>query len=243
MDIGLIVALGATLVAASVGVLAGFGLGLVLIPILAVVYTPREAVITVIVLAMGNSMLGLFADFKTRPRPAPDWTIIRHGLIGAVVIAVPAALTAAQLTSRAITAVLAIFVLITTFLFWRGWTPTPPLPRGSAALAGAVSQAAGIFAGTTGPPFVLYTFASGIALNRVRTTMQTFFLATNVITIVSLWLTVAVAPLWVIVAVGVVASGAVAPFRSRVPQNVLRPTMLILCALAGTTAGINALTG
>lgn len=243
MDLGLVVALLATLVAASVGVLAGFGLGLVLIPILAVVYTPREAVITVIVLAMGNSILGLFADFRSRPRPAPDWSIIRQGFLGAIIIAIPAAITAAQLTSRAITAVLAIFVLITTFLFWRGWTPTPPLPRGSAAIAGAISQAAGIFAGTTGPPFVLYTFASGIALNRVRTTMQTFFLATNVITIAMLWITVAIRPLWLIVAVGVVASGLVAPFRSRVPQNVLRPTMLILCALAGTTAGISAVTG
>lgn len=243
MDVGLSVALVATLVAASVGVLAGFGLGLVLIPILAVVYTPREAVITVIVLAMGNSTLGLFADFKTRPRPAPDWSIIRQGMVGAALIAVPAALTAAQLTSRAITAVMAIFVLTTTFLFWRGWTPTPPLPRGSAAIAGAVSQAAGIFAGTTGPPFVLYTFASGIELNRVRTTMQTFFFLTNFITITSLWLTVATRPLWLFVAVGIVASGLVAPFRRRVPQSVLRPAMLGLCALAGTTAGWNALFG
>lgn len=243
MDLGLVVAVAATLLAASVGVLAGFGLGLVLIPILAVIYTPREAVITVIVLAMGNSIFGLFADFQSRPRPAPDWSIIRQGFLGAVLIAIPAGLLAAQLSSRAITAVLAIFVLATTFLFWRGWTPTPPLPRGSAVIAGAISQAAGIFAGTTGPPFVLYTFASGIALNRVRTTMQTFFLATNFLTIAMLWLTVAVRPLWLFVLVGVLASGAVAPFRSRVPQSVLRPAMLILCGLAGTTAAYSALSG
>lgn len=161
--------------AAFTQALSGFGFSLLLVPPLALAIGPREAVVLANLLgAMLNCLMAW------RLRTAIRW---RTGmtLLAAAAAGMPLGLAVLIVfDARALRIVIAITVLVSTALIWRGFALRGRSLAGDLA-AGFVSGVLNTSTSMSGPPVVLYLQGRGLAPDEFRGTLAAFFLASSAI--------------------------------------------------------------
>jgi len=215
----------------------GFGMGLVAVPILALidpVFVPGPVLFSGLVLA------GLMAY---RERRAMDVSGIKLGLVGRVLGTLIASVVLAQMpTVEGMSVMLGAFVLAAVLFSVSGWRIRPTM--WALLGAGALSGFMGTVASVGGPPMaLLYQDSSG---GRLRSTMSGFFIFGTLISLVGLMLagrfgcaefraSLAVVP-------GVLTGfGLSRRALTFLDQRYVRPAVLAVSALSGTAVVLRAL--
>lgn len=164
----------AALAAAFVRGLAGFGMAIVLVPLLGLVIAPTEAVVI-------SNMLGLMvgiASVKDIRGAGELSTAVPIGLIA--VLLTPVGLLLLSATPPQMARVLIALVAMGAFLIVL--FPVRPGRAPGRVLTGATGAAAGLltgFAGMPGPPIVPYYLRRGVAPPVARASMMSVFLMTS----------------------------------------------------------------
>lgn len=171
----LALALTAALIAAFVRGLAGFGMAILLVPLLALAMLPAQAVVV-------SNMLGLLIGLVGLKRIWADADRASVTAIGGLaMLATPLGLLLLAATdpapARLIIAAVAIGAFVLVLL-----PPRPDGHRPHVAETGATGIAAGLltgFAGMPGPPVVPYYLRQAIPAATARASMLAVFLATS----------------------------------------------------------------
>lgn len=171
----IVVALAATLAAAFVRGLAGFGMAILLVPVLGLAIPPREAVVVANWLGLLIGLVGLRTILGQSERSA-------YSISALAVLATPLGVFLLARTDPAL-ARLAI-ALIALGAFVLVLLPKRPADhRPSLAETGATGIVSGVltgFAGMPGPPVIPYYLRRAIPPLMARASMMTIFLATSV---------------------------------------------------------------
>lgn len=169
----LAVALAATLAASFVRGLAGFGMAILLVPVLGLAVAPSAAVVVSNWLMLMIGLVGVPAVFAASERSA-------FVISGFAVAATPLGVWLLMVTDPELARLLIALIALGAFALML----LPKKPAGhvhGAGLTGASGIAAGVltgFAGMPGPPVVPYYLGRQIAPELARASMMTVFLAT-----------------------------------------------------------------
>lgn len=231
------------LVAAIVSGLAGFGLAIISIPPLLLLYEPATVVAVMKVLTLGTTwviIVDAWRDISWRwiARLVP--TALIGLFVGAWLLQVLDA-DAIKVIAGAV-----VFVLALALLTWQPQAVRER--RWSVPLLGLVSGTGSTAVGLSGPPVVLYFTLMGVGKETLRATIATYFMVLDIVglpTLVTqgtvdgddLWLAVAIAPVAVIGRlVGIRLVRFVSPLA-------FRRTTLGLLLLTGGTSVVLGLAG
>lgn len=161
---------------------AGFGFGMVSIPLLAAVATPREAVVAGT--ALNLVLTGATAAVERRRVDVP--TTLRLSL--ASMAGMPLGLLILhRIPAPALTIAIALVVTGCAMLVLRGWR-LPPRPAGIVA-TGALSGMLLTATGTNGPPLVAALQALGMEQRRFRATLAAVFTLSGLIGVAGFFVT------------------------------------------------------
>ena len=174
------IALAATLTAAFVRGLAGFGMAILLVPVLALAVPPREAVVVANWLGLLIGLVGLRNILGASEKSALQ--------IGAVaVIATPVGVWLLAVTDPALARLAIALIAFGSFVLVL-LPKRPAHHRPSMTETGATGLISGVltgFAGMPGPPVVPYYLRRAIPAQLARASMMTIFLITSAAGIVS----------------------------------------------------------
>lgn len=160
--------------------LSGFGLALLLVPIMALTIPPAEAVIiaNIIGTAMG------FVGIRQAARDAePSFKLI--AILG--VLLTPVGLSLVAIAPPEVSGFVIAMVALLTFGIIMLPAPTRPV-QGGKILTGATGVLCGVlagFAGMPGPPVVAYYLGRRVDKVQARASMFTIFLATSITACIS----------------------------------------------------------
>ncbi len=158
---------------------AGFGLNLVMTPILAVVMSPVEAVPVVAILGLVNAVRMLGGTWRWMDRRE----VVVMGLVSVLTVPIGAWILVnadAVLMRRVIAAVVIVFTLI----LLAGWRYRGPRSTTTHAAVGALSGVLNSGVGIGGPPVVLYQLSRDGDPAVGRANLVGFFTILAVVTIV-----------------------------------------------------------
>ena len=168
------VALAATLAAAFVRGLAGFGMAILLVPVLGLAVPPGEAVVVANWLGLMIGLVGLKAILGQSERSALTISAL-------AVLATPLGVWLLAVTDPALARLLIALIALGSFvLVLLPKRPAHHLP--GAAETGATGLVSGVltgFAGMPGPPVVPYYLRRAIPPQMARASMMSIFLATS----------------------------------------------------------------
>ena len=171
----LALAMTAALLAAFVRGLAGFGMAILLVPLLGMVILPIEAVVVSNLVALLIGLVGLRRIWAEADRSS----VLKIGALA--MAATPVGLLLLDATDPALARLLIAGVAILAFVL----VLLPPHPDGHrphTAETAATGLAAGVltgFAGMPGPPVVPYYLRQAIPAARARASMLAVFMATS----------------------------------------------------------------
>jgi uncharacterized membrane protein YfcA len=163
----------AALVAGFVRGLAGFGLAILLVPVLALAIPPAEAVVVANWLGFMISLATLRGQAAHTERSA--WVIAACAVI-TIPLGVLALAAAGPELARLLIAVVAIAAFVAVLLPPR---PHPHARRGEAVATGVASGVLTGFAGMPGPPVVPFYLRRAIPPATARASMMSVFLVTQ----------------------------------------------------------------
>lgn len=169
------IALGAALAAAFVRGLAGFGMAILLVPVLGLAIPPAEAVVAANWLGIFIGLVGLRAILGAAERSA-------YVISALAMAATPLGVWLLAITDPALARLLIALVALAAF----GMILLPKRPedhRPAPAETGATGLACGVltgFAGMPGVPVVPYYLRRLIAPTIARASMMTIFMATSI---------------------------------------------------------------
>lgn len=169
------IALIAALSAAFVRGLAGFGMAILLVPVLGLAIPPREAVVVANWLGLLIGLVGLRTILGQSERSA----LVISAL---AVLATPLGVWLLALTDPALARMLIALIALGAFVLVL-LPKRPAHHRPGAVEAGATGVISGVltgFAGMPGPPVVPYYLRRAIPPQLARASMMTIFLATSV---------------------------------------------------------------
>lgn len=170
----LAIALAATLAAAFVRGLAGFGMAILLVPVLGLAVPPREAVVVANWLGLMIGLVGLKKIVGQSERSA-------FVISGLAVATTPLGVWLLAITDPALARLLIALIALGSFtLVLLPKRPEHHAP--STAETGTTGLLSGVltgFAGMPGPPVVPYYLRREIAPQLARASMMTIFLATS----------------------------------------------------------------
>lgn len=153
--------------------LSGFGFSLLIVPPLALVVGPKEAVVLANLMGMLSSSLTI-----TSMHAAIDWRL-GGWLFASAALGMPAGLLVLIAVEPALLqAIIALTVLIATTLIWRGLhirAQNRPLDLAAGFLSGVLNTSTSM----SGPPLVLYLQNRGLSPGQFRATLNAFFLASS----------------------------------------------------------------
>ncbi|MBA4181750.1 MAG: hypothetical protein C0506_14265 [Anaerolinea sp.] len=153
--------------------LSGFGFSLLIVPPLALVVGPKEAVVMANLMGMMSSSLTI-----TSMHDAVDWRLGGWLFVSAAV-GMPVGLLVLVLVEPAmLQVIIAVTVLVATTLIWRGLHVTAqnrPLDLAAGFLSGVLNTSTSM----SGPPLVLYLQNRGLTPGQFRATLNAFFLASS----------------------------------------------------------------
>ncbi|HEV7864394.1 MAG TPA: TSUP family transporter [Acidimicrobiia bacterium] len=171
--------------AVAVGVTAqavtGFGFSLVSAPFLIAAYRAPTGVQLTLLLSMAVNVAVLAREHRDADRRAALLL-----LAPALVAVVPAAYAVRRLSPGPLTVAAGVVCLAAVAALAAGRHLHRVTGRTGAALVGGLSGAMNVVAGISGPPVVLFALNAEWPPERVRPTMQLFFLGLNALTLVSL---------------------------------------------------------
>lgn len=160
----------AVFVAATVRGLTGFGLAIVLVPLLGLVVPPERAVLMSILLAIMMGPLGYRAARRSLER-----SVICPIVLAAMATA-PIGLFLLVITPPTIASITIAGVAVLSFgLLVSPRSAKPPPGRMPMVLTGMASGLLGGFGGMPGPPVILYFVRSGIPRHTARDAMIVIF--------------------------------------------------------------------
>lgn len=171
----LALALGAALAAAFVRGLAGFGLAILLVPVLGLAVAPAEAVVASNFVGIFIGLVGLRGQVGASERSA-------FAIAGLAMAATPLGVWLLSITDAAVARFLIAIVALAAFVL----VLLPRRPDGHVpgkAETGFTGIASGVltgFAGMPGPPVVPYYLRRTIPAQMARASMMLIFLATSV---------------------------------------------------------------
>ena len=173
-------ALAATLTAAFVRGLAGFGMAILLVPVLGLAIPPREAVVVANWLGLLIGLVGLRAILGASERSAFQISLIA---MAATPLGVWLLALADPSLARLLIALIALgsFVLVLLPKQPAHYSPGLTETGGTGLLSGILTG----FAGMPGPPVVPYYLRREIPAGLARASMMTIFLATSFAGVVS----------------------------------------------------------
>lgn len=163
------VALAAALGSAFVRGLTGFGMAILLVPILALALPPVEAVVTA-------NFLSLFIGLSEVRRLARDAEPTAWTLGGLVLLATPAGLYALSVTTPAVARLLIAMIALTAFA--AVLMPPRGAARPSRIVTGGVGVLSGLmtgYAGMPGPPVVPYYVGRHLPRETAKASMMLVF--------------------------------------------------------------------
>ena len=162
--------------AAIVRGFSGFGFSLLTITALSLFYPPVEIIPSIFMLelaASANLLPSIWKDIH--------WKSLGPLTVGCLVATPVGVWALAHVAPAPMQIALSIFVLVATYLMWRGFAlKTMPGPIAS-TLAGAASGLSNGAFGIGGPPVILFYFASPAGNVAGRASLVAFFLATDII--------------------------------------------------------------
>lgn len=169
------VALLAALAAAFVRGLAGFGMAILLVPVLGLAIPPREAVVVANWLGLLIGLVGLKTILGQSERSA-------FTISALAVVATPLGVWLLAVTDPALARLLIALIALGSFvLVLLPKRPAHHQPGiGETGLTGLISGVLTGFAGMPGPPVVPYYLRRAIPPQLARASMMTIFLATSV---------------------------------------------------------------
>ena len=178
MDLAEAVAIFAFVATASATqALSGFGFSLLLVPPLALVLGPREAV--VLANLLGPGMNGIMV---WRLWHAVRWRTSAV-LLAAAAAGMPVGLLVLLVVdARPMRVVIAVTVLVSTFALWRGFAIRGRSLAGDLA-AGFTSGVLNTSKSMSGPPVVLYLQGRALPPDEFRATLAGFFLASSFVAV------------------------------------------------------------
>lgn len=182
-DFSLAVAMGLSLAAGLMRGFAGFGSGMMLSPVFAILYGPAEAVLMIAVMEVVVSV-------QLVPKALPDvqWPFLGP-LILAAVVGMPLgawllATTEPELITRIIAGIVLVFVIVLA-VGWRYQGPKRLLPTlGVGGVSGALLTATSV----GGPPVLLYILSGQDSARTNRANIILYFAIAEIITPVFLYL-------------------------------------------------------
>lgn len=157
--------------------LSGFGFSLLIVPPLTLILGPRDAVVA------ANS-LGVITNAITllRVHDHVDWRL-GTTLFLAAAVGMPFGLLALVLVPRdALQVIIAVTVIVSTILIWRGWRLKMP-GRAADVGVGLVSGVLNTSTSMSGPPVVLYLQGRGFDRGMFRATLTAYFLASGLVAV------------------------------------------------------------
>lgn len=226
--------------------LAGFGFGLVTVPILLMVYPPATVTVVASSLSLSNGWLILLSTWRTvqvRTLGAliPGATL---GLIlGTVLIR--------TLDSAVIKLIAGLVVILFALSILRGWRIDAIHHPLAAPVAGVFSGTLGTSAGMSGPPVVLLFTTRAYDMQSFRGTITTYFTYVNALGI-TLLITQGIAGreqleialhLLPMAIVGGFVGRRLVNYISQAQFRVITLMMLLVTGSIGTTAALRALIG
>jgi uncharacterized membrane protein YfcA len=246
LDLGLwqlLVALGATLLAGSISGLTGFGFGLVIVPILLLLFEPATVVVLTGVLAVASGLPILAQD-----RAMVRSRIVMPLLIPALIGALTGVRLLTSLDSTYIKLIAGIVVVVFALMVARGFVIPGIRSRVAPLVAGYVSGVLGTSTGMSGPPVVLFLTDRTPEPRVFRASITAYFAATNTVG-VSLVLRTGVVGARELGIAGVLLPVALAGRRigqhlhNKVDMAQFRAITLGLLVVTGTSGTITALAG
>ena len=183
LDFSLAVATGLSLAAGLMRGFAGFGSGMMLSPIFAILYGPAEAVLMI-------AVMEIVVSVQLVPRALPDvqWPFLGP-LVLAAVICMPLgawllATTEPELITRVIAGIVMVFVIVLA-VGWRYQGPKRMLPTlGVGGVSGALLTATSV----GGPPVLLYILSGQDSARTNRANIILYFAIAEIITPIFLYL-------------------------------------------------------
>ncbi len=228
----------ALLLGATVQSVVGLGLGLVAAPVTALV-APQLMPGLLISLAMVLPCLTLVAEHHDI-----DWRGLAWSLPSRVLGTVVGVWTVAHFSDRALGVAVGTMVLAAVLLSWRAFAV--PVTPGTLTTAGFISGVTGTATSIGGPPFALLYQHRPPA--QIRSTLAVYFIIGAGLSVTGLVasgeLTADEARLAVLFA-PLLGLGALlgAPVRRRVSPAVIRPAVLVVCALSALLLLVRSLAG
>lgn len=174
------IALAAALGAAFVRGLAGFGMAILLVPVLGLAVPPREAVVVANWLGLMIGLVGLKKILGQSERSA----LVISGL---AVLATPLGVWLLSVADPALARFLIALIALGSFVLVllpkrpADHVPTVAETGGTGVLSGVLTG----FAGMPGPPVVPYYLRRAIPPGLARASMMTIFLATSIAGVIS----------------------------------------------------------
>ncbi|MFM5931259.1 MAG: sulfite exporter TauE/SafE family protein [Novosphingobium sp.] len=173
------VAITAALAAAFVRGLAGFGMAILLVPVLGLAIPPAEAVV------VGN-WLGLMIGLKDVKRNLADAERSARTIALLAVLATPLGVLVLSQTAPALARLVIALVALAAFaIFLLPQREAHAPGRVTTGLTGIVSGLLTGFAGMPGPPVVPYYLGRKIAPRIARASMMLIFMATSIAGVLS----------------------------------------------------------
>ena len=176
----LVVAVAAALAAAFVRGLAGFGMAILLVPVLGLAIPPREAVVVANWLGLLIGLVGLRKILGASEKSAFRISVL-------AMLATPLGVWLLAVSDPALARLLIALIALGSFVLVL--LPKRPAHHAPSALeTGSTGIASGVltgFAGMPGPPVVPYYLRREIPAQLARASMMTIFLATSVAGVVA----------------------------------------------------------
>ena len=237
----------AAIVAVSVGGtisgLTGFGFGLVIVPILLMIFSPVEVVILSKSLSSGSSLPILLAD----------WRLARGKLIMRLIIpAIAGMILGTQVLTHADTRFLKLLagvaVITFTAIVLRGFIIPGIRSRLAPVVAGFASGVLGTATGMAGPPVVLFLTDRELPPRVFRASIMAYFVSTDLVAAVLIIQAGLVGRREMYVALMLLPFALVGRrigqrFLNRVDQAQFRKLTLALLVVTGTVAMVTAIVG
>jgi uncharacterized membrane protein YfcA len=171
----ILLASGLVFLAAIVRGYSGFGFSLLAITSLSLVFAPAQVIPAIFMLEIAASLHMLPSIWRD-----VHWRSLGFLLAGTIIGTPVGVHFLANVPQAPMTMALAVFVLVATFLLWRGYS-LKTMPNGPATLAvGAATGIANGAFGIGGPPVILFYFASPAGHAAGRASLVAFFILTDV---------------------------------------------------------------
>ncbi|MCB1423568.1 MAG: sulfite exporter TauE/SafE family protein [Nitratireductor sp.] len=164
----------ACLIAGLVRGFAGFGTSMILMPVIAAVYSPQTAVVLVFLIDATAAIPVVIPELRR-----VEWKSLLPGFVGFLAV-LPLGLAVLKFGDPvALRWALAALIILSVAVLWSGWRYHGPRSRAVDAAVGGVAGFTGGACGLPGPPAIVYWMAAQLKAATVRANTMVFLYLTD----------------------------------------------------------------